>query len=335
MSSLNVMKTDFFVGGVTALTLLATPAVAPGADFGDLAALLESVSDSEAHVYRLRDDGGRNMDCLEVFQPAGEGYKGVYGVHHSRKDGVFSVHLSHSMDLLKWTHARTLDEHASQPTIWETHGGAYLLAYEKDAPASCWIRLRFYKDLNRLREGKFEIEFDLPRSLAPTAEGTPSFDAVKMDWDDFSKSRIDLRFHYFKQARVDQLARGTLTDFKSWRAEPAGEINAALKMLGGRGNLGDRTKFVWRDNSYYLQEVQGARGDWGSWRLFLCDRKGMPLRKLAIKTHKKAKAFSNPTVSWFTDATGHRKLVVTVFLHSKGNDRSEAGELLYVIDPNR
>ena len=71
-----------------------------------LAKAMEPVDDAELCVYKLRDTEGRGMDCLELFQPAGEGYKGGYRVHHTRRDGVFSVHLAHSMDLKEWTHVK-------------------------------------------------------------------------------------------------------------------------------------------------------------------------------------------------------------------------------------
>ena len=72
-----------------------------------------------------------------------------------KADSVFSVHLAHSTDLIKWSHIRRLDRHASQATIRETPSGGYLLAFEKDAPNSCWIRIRFYKDLEHLRSGEW------------------------------------------------------------------------------------------------------------------------------------------------------------------------------------
>ena len=295
---------------------------------------IESVTGAMKHVYCLRDDGGRSMDCVEIFQPAGHGYKGVYGIHHTRAGGVFSIHLAHSMDLIQWKHVVALDDHASQPAIWETHLGGYLVAYEKDAPNSCWMRIRFYKNLPQLRAGRHAKGVDIPRSLAPTAEGTPSFESVKMDGDDLSNSEIRLRFHYFKGARVDQLARGTLKNFKTWTSEADEKASAALRELGGAGNLGDRDPVTFENRRYYLQEVQTARGDWSSWGIYLCDQKGLPLRKLAIGTHKRATSFSNPSASWFVDAGGRSRLAVSMFLHSKGNDRSEAGQLLYVVDPD-
>ncbi|MGI9239221.1 MAG: hypothetical protein ACR2RV_00380, partial [Verrucomicrobiales bacterium] len=256
-----------------------------------------------------------------------------YGVYHSSEGGVFSVHLASSVDMIHWKHVVSLDDHASQATIVATSHGGYLLAYEKDAPNSCWIRVRYYKDLEQLREGEFSDEFDVPRSLAPTAEGTPSFESVKFDGENLGQSEIGLRFHFFEDVRVDQLARGVLTGFKEWKAAPAGDVNAELKKLGWRGNLGDRAKFSWRSEDYYLQEVQRRRGDWRSWGVYLCDRDGMPLRALRLATHDEASAFCNPNARWFVDREGRRRLAVTMFLPSEGSEPSESGQLLYIIDP--
>ena len=85
--------------------------------------VLESVPNSEAYVYQLRDDQQKTMDCLKVFQRA-EGQH--IGVSHSLQNGVFGIRLSCSDDLLNWTYVNTLDIHASQANIWPTENGAYL-----------------------------------------------------------------------------------------------------------------------------------------------------------------------------------------------------------------
>lgn len=287
---------------------------------------------NQTQVFQLHDDKGHGLDCLDVFQAKNPEKTGYYGVSHSLKNGILSVHLTHSFNLKKWRHLAELDQHGSQATIHETADGAFLLAYEKDAPNSCWLRLRHYPSLSALIEGKFDREFDVPRTLAPTAEGTPSFETVDMKNGDLTKSKITLRFHYYQNAQVDQLARGTLTNFKEWKASPAPKINTALKKLGGNGNLGDRSKFQWHEKAYYLQEVQGTRRDWGSWGIFLCDQNGLPLKKINIQTPGKSTAFSNPSVTQVLDKDGNPILVLSAFLHSKGSLPTEAGQMLTVIE---
>jgi len=86
---------------------------------------------------------------------------------------------------------------------------------------------------------------------------------------------VHLTYSY-ENAQVDQLAKGTLTNFENWKTSPSPIINTALKKLGGNGNLGDRSKFAWHNQTYYLQEVQSTRSDWSTWGIFLCDDDGFP-----------------------------------------------------------
>ncbi|MFT4548235.1 MAG: hypothetical protein ACI8XO_001570 [Verrucomicrobiales bacterium] len=313
------------------LVILVVPVAGESGGGEFLTDKLENTDKAQVRIFKLRDQAGRGMDCLEVFQPNNKHKEGYYGISHSLRNGTFAIHLSHSVDFENWRHLKELDQHASQATIHETSDGSYLLAYEKDAPNSCWIRIRVYQDLNDLKSGKFSREIDIPRTLAPTAEGTPSFEDVKISSKDFSKSEIKLRFHYFQNARVDQLAHGTLTDFNGWKAAPSKKLNAAIKELGGNGNLGDRSKFPWKGRTYYLQEVQGTRLDWGSWGIFLCDQNGLPLGKIRPRTPKQSSAFSNPAISRVKDANGNSLLVFTAFLHSKGSAPNEAGQMLTVM----
>lgn len=303
-------------------------------DVEPLIQLVQSVPASELHVYKLKDDRGRGMDCLKVFQPAVAPEAGVYyGVYHNYQQGVLVSHLARSKDFVTWTHLVELDNHASQPTIHSCDNGGFLLAYEHDEPDSVWIRIRYYEDLAAFRAGKFQRQFDMPRTLAPTAEGTPSFEVVRVGNAGIESSEIKLRFHYYWNRDVDQLAWGTLTNFESWTAEPAGDLNAEMREQGWLGNLGDRDKFRWRDQTYYLQEIQRTKGDWSSWRLGLCDEHGRLLQPLKIQTHQGSTAISNPHITWVRDSNEQKKLVVTLFLHSNGNPPAERGVLLYVIDP--
>ena len=307
--------------------------VEPSADeLTELSGKLEHVSRSETVRYKLRDDRGMGMDCLKVFQSPHADDRGIYfGVYHHMDDGCLLTQLARSTDLEHWEHLTTLDKHASQPAIHVTPDGQYLLAYEHDEPNSVWIRIRHYADLESLCSGAYSREFDIDRSLAPTAEGTPSFEAVSIGSGGLDSSSIQLRFHYYKDQDVDQLARGTLTNFSTWTAKPADELNRTLRASGWLGNLGDRDKLNWGSKSYYLQEVQAERGQWGTWRLALCDDTGNAIHILRPQTHQGSVAFSNPHATWVTDQQGRRRLVVTLFLHSAGNPPAERGCLLYVI----
>lgn len=315
------------------LLTMGIPAMA-AEKWSTLVSKLENTSEAKLCIFQLRDDKGHGMDCLDIFQSSSTPETDYFGVSHSLKKGVFSVHLTHSTDFKNWTHLAELDQHASQATVHETENGSFLLAYEKDAPNSCWIRIRHYQNLETLKTGRHSREIDIPRTLAPTAEGTPSFEKVILKGGSLDHSRITLRFHYFENARVDQLASGTLTNFKSWKAYPSKKINTALKKLGGLGNLGDRSKFTWQKKTYYLQEVQTTRLDWGSWGIHLCDQNGQPLKKIRVKTTGKSTAFSNPSVAVVHDANQKPLFVFSAFLHSKGTAPGEAGQMLTVFEAN-
>ncbi len=302
------------------------------ADPTDLIQKLEEVTNAEICHYQLRNVQGKRMDCLKVFQPSAPDQKGIYyGVYHRLENGSFNTLLAKSKDLQNWSDLAKFDEHASQPTLSECDNGSYLLAYEKDAPNSCWIRLRYYKSLNHLIENQHSEETDLPRTLAPTAEGTPNIESVKLGKNGMEHSLIQLRFHYFKDVQVDQLARGTLTNFNTWKTTPSENLNTAFKGRGWNGNLGDRDRFDWRQDTYYLQETQRVKGDWSSWRISLCDESGSPIKTLSFQTDRKSKSFANPNATWVTDGLYKRKLIITLFLPSEGNHASEAGTLLYSI----
>ena len=276
------------------------------ANLPDLINHLESVPSAEAYVYQLKDDQDRAMDCLKILSTT----QGQYmGISHSFKDGIFSVRLSHSKNLIDWQFLGVLDQHASQPNIWLTENGAYIVAYEKDTPNSCWIRLRFYPDLTHLRRAEFSAERDIQRALALTAEGTPSFESVKLVNNQLNQSEIHLRFHYYKRAKVDRLAEGQLINFCCWKAKPLDAINR--------------------------QEVQKKLYDWSSWRIALCDADGMPLKELSIETHHGSSSYANPNISWIKNEKGEKKLVVTLFLPYEGNSPKEAGPLLYIVSPSK
>lgn len=278
--------------------------------------------------YGLRDDGGRTMDCLQVVPRDGERF---FGLYHHRRQGRFALHLAESVDLRTWRHIRELDTHASQGELRELPGGTFLLAYEKDAPNSCWIRMQYYPDEAALRAGKWTSGRDLKRSLAPTAEGTPSVEAAEVANGSLESADIRLRFHYFENARADRLASGRLTPGGSWTAAADRNQNNSFIVNGFRGNIGDRTAFVLRGRRWYLQEAQRTSGDWASWRIVLCGEDGRFGCLLPLRTREGSVSFCNPNVTEIRFG-GRRRLAVSLFLPSEGNTRGQAGQLLYLVD---
>ncbi|MCO6046049.1 hypothetical protein NG895_19285 [Aeoliella sp. ICT_H6.2] len=317
-------------GVIVALCSLVLVTASGAAEPDRLAKALEDVEHSLAHRYQARDDRGKPLDCLNPCQ-ASEG--NLLGVYHFLDGGVFKLALAESDNGLQWRRIRQLDTHASQGHLHAMSDGRFLLAYEKDAPNSCWIRLEEFKDLESLRSGEPNRSIDLTRSLAPTAEGTPMIDRVDQAG---SRQVIDLRLHYYRDAQVDRLARGQLVDFQQWTAKPDPALNRDFTNRGARGNFGSRDLFRWSGGELLLQEIQLRPQDWAAWRVYLCERDGEPIRQLDIRTHGHSKSFANPHAERVTLAGGQQAILVTLFLPSQGAAPGEAGELIYLVrDPGQ
>jgi len=292
-----------------------------------LTSLLANVPNATTHRYRATDDQGRTLDCLKIIELAPGDYLGVY---HTLRDREFQLHLGRSTNLLHWSHRAVLDQRASQGALWRGPRGDFLLAYEVNVPKAVLIRLRYYANLDALLNARFDREIDLPRTLAPTAEGTPSFGRVELNGD-LAASRIDLRIHYYREMKVDRAARGTLLGFTNWTARSELSIDHALEAHGVHGNIGDRDHIEFAGRKYLIQEGQLTPGDWTSWRVFLLDEAGTQAWPIPVQTHAGSRSFANPAVTRLRDAAGKWCYAVTLFLPSQGNARSEVGTLIYVV----
>ena len=300
-------------------------ATALAAEPTDVAQQIADVRQSLAHRYGAHDDKGHSLDCLNPFQ---DNSGAILGVYHYLKDDVFHLALAESDNGIDWRFVCELDQHASQGQLYQTPAGEYLLAYEKDAPNSCWIRITRFANLEALRKAESTKSADIKRLLAPTAEGTPMIDQIIHQR---GLEIIKLRFHYYRQAHVDRLAHGQLIDMQRWTARPDDHLNQQFTQLGGQGNVGSRDLFTWSNTTYCLQEVQLAHHDWSSWRVYLCQRDGKPLTELKIQTHGGSQSFANPHAEALKLADGTRALLVTAFMPSQGSAPGESGELLYLM----
>ncbi|MBK7997915.1 MAG: hypothetical protein IPK15_04080 [Verrucomicrobia bacterium] len=297
----------------------------------NLVSLLANVPNATTHRYRATDDHGRTLDCLKILELAPGDYLGVY---HTLQDREFQLHLGRSTNLLHWSHRAVLDQRSSQGAIWHGPRGDFLLAYEVNVPKAVIIRLRHYANLDAILNARFDREIDLPRTLAPTAEGTPSFERVELNGD-LATSRIDLRIHYYRDMKVDRAARGTLLGFTNWTARPVPEIDEALYGYGVKGNIGDRDHFVFDGRKFLIQEGQLKPNDWTSWRVFLLDDTNRSAVQINVRTHAGSRSFANPAVTRLRDPAGKWCLAATLFLPSQGNARGEAGTLIYVVPEDR
>ena len=71
------------------------------------------------------------------------------------------------------------------------------------------------------------------------------------------------------------------------------------------------------------------KGDFGSWRLYLLNRRTGTAAYLPVVTHGGSSAFANPTVTAITSPRGRPAIVATLFVPFEGAAPGEAGQLVY------
>jgi hypothetical protein len=292
---------------------------------------IEDVTHATAYRYFARDNEGTSLDGLKVIRNPRGGYLGVY---QSLQQGVFSVKLARSTDLLNWVRIANLDVNASQPTIAETPAGGFVLAVERDSgctgtgPGGNCLGFRHYRSVAALLAGAADRSFQAPRTLSNCAEGTPNIYSVRMRRS-IRRSTIKIGFHYFRDCEVDRQGAGVLRDFSSWSAAVDGRANALLEASRPEGNIGDRDYAGLRGGRFSIHEVQLRRDDFTAWRIFLYDRMKRRAQELQVKTHGSSASFANPTLTYLRSPRGHPALLVTLFLPVQGAARAETGELVY------
>lgn len=299
------------------------------AELEKLAARLGDVRSATEWRYGTRDDRNVTMDCLRIVAASPGDYLGISHalVRPAADEPYFSLNLAHSTDLLRWRYVTTLDNHASQGELYRDRDGSFLIAYEHDEPNSVYVRVRRYADRAALEKGRFATEVTLGRTLAPTAEGTPTIERVSGD-------TLNLRFHYYRNGDVDRAARGVLRGWKDWKTEPDPTINQPLEALGCRGNIGGRSRFIWQGKTFYMQEGQGVKNDWSSWHVYLLSDEQRGQREavqIPMRTHAGSTSFANPSVTILNEPGKPPRAFVSLFLPSQGNAPGEVGELIYIL----
>lgn len=317
--------------GPDAPQLVVAPDEARGVE---LAGLLDPRS-ADAFVAPARDDLGRSLDALDVIvAPPAQGVPGRYiGVHHTFLDGRFVTQLVTSDDLTTWTHRTDLDAHASQPTLATLPDGGFVLAFERDTPDAQYISrshlvVRHYATWTALAAGAFDHQAELPRTLAPTAEGTPAL--TVNSWNGPASSQIAIGFHYLENIDVDRQASGVLTNFDpaSWAPQPDSTANSLFVGLGTRGNLGDRAELLFEGRRFQVVEAQSIKADFSTWRWYLHDRERNEARLLALRSPAGSYAMGNPTVRLLPGPAGQPLLFFSGYAFSEGAAPGEAGQFI-------
>ncbi len=302
-----------------------------------LAGLLDPSSLAQASFAAdARDNLGHALDGLDVIEaPSPSAVPGRYiGVYHTLLAGRYVQKVATSDDLLRWTHRADLADHATQGTLVGVAGGGYLLAFERDTPDAQYVSksnlvVRHYASWSDLVGGGGFTESDIPRTLAATAEGTPTIEVAQWNGSPAS-SQILIRFHYLKNIDVDRQAQGMLTNFSSWTAQPETAINNLFIALGTRGNLGDRADVVFEGHRFAVLEAQSIKANFGTWRWYLYDRDRGEARLLDLHGRAGSWAAGNPTVRMLTGPSGRPTLFVSGFFFSQGAIWGEAGQFIAV-----
>lgn len=278
--------------------------------------------------FGLHDDLGCPMATLKIVDSA-DGYLGVY---HCQVAGQYTVRLARSTDLVHWAFQATLDTTASQPTLARLSDRSYVLAVEADnsdgpGPGRRWLRFRHYSGLSSLLASRPDRTFNTPHILTAAtrgAEGTPNIYSARLT-SGIATSRIEVGFHYLHLG-LDRQARGQLTGFSEWSAQPDDGLDTALFKAGLIGKHGDRDALRLGATSVTVLEAQDGRDR--LWHIAVSTSPGVAIR-LNIRTPGGSRSFANPTLSLLRLPSGQPGMVATMYLHRTGAAAKEVGELLY------
>jgi Bacterial Ig domain len=298
----------------------------------ELVSLLEDVTAADARQYRTTDDHNVGMDTAKIIANPQGGYLAVY---HHLINNAFQVRLATSNDVLDWNYVATLENGASQPTVAALSDNSFVVGYEKAGSGtncrgsgSC-LAFEHYRDAAALFGNSSDKKVVLNRTLSSCNEGTPNIYAATLN-PDVNHSIINVGFHYFSGCNVDRQAKGTLTNFTTWKVQTDSNLNTLFTNLGTiNGNVGDRDAFFYQGRPYSLVEAQSTKNDFGSWRPYLFDRTSNSLRSLTLGTDGGSTSFGNPTYTDLVLPNGTRGFIATQFIFSEGAAPGEAGPLFY------
>jgi hypothetical protein len=298
----------------------APPTSTPTADVrAELHTLIEDVTASTDHRYRLADDRGVQMGGAKIIWiPEALTFAAVY-FSWDEQPSAFVVALATSDDLVDWTWRADYAVKGSQPTIAPMEGGGYALAWEQE-PDPIHNVIESYASWDDLLADRPDRHFDVPITMPACGEGTPDIVAA-------SPRRVDVTFHYHGDCERDREAQGS-TDWSAWTSMPRPDIDQALIARGVAGHIGDRDGFEYRGRRFSLIEGQLRLDDWSAWRVFLYDPWTGAAEPLAVRTHAGSTSMANPTIEPILIA-GQDAILVTLYLFTEGARGEEDGPLLY------
>jgi hypothetical protein len=302
---------------------------------------LTAVNSAPLIVQQVRTDpdqnGQMNLDSLKIIQVTDGSSPYLYlGVYH-RKSGseLTKLGIAGSNDLTHWTVINGIldTDESSQPDITRLSDGSYLVVYENDPShadegqqADPNFRIRHYASFAELAAGNADRQFDFENTLSSThcAEGTPTFRKISYAGN-LDNSTIELGFHYCnygtgsQPAVPDSAAKGTLTNFRSWRSQDFTALNKAMRQVGVQ-SVGQMNSFQYQGNNYLLLEGAFDKDRITTFRPYLFNEDSGYLERLSPTTPGDAKAFSNPRLTIHRDANGNADGIIGTYFLPTGDD---------------
>lgn len=281
-------------------------------------------------------NGKQNLDCLKIIQVQDGSspyqYIGVY--HRQGGSELTKLGVAGSNDLIHWTVINgNLDANeSSQPDIARLSDGSYLIVYENDPSyadhsqqADPNFRIRHYANFAQLAAGNADRQFDFENTLSSThcAEGTPNFRKIAYSGN-LDNSTIELGFHYCnygsgsRLAVPDSAAKGTLTNFRSWRSQDFTALNKAMRQAGAL-SVGQMNSFQYQGNNYIVLEGQSDLDNFTSYQNYIFNEDSGYVERLTTTTPGNAKSFANPRITIHYDSNGNSDGVIGTYGLLQGN----------------
>lgn len=309
--------------------LFPSKAAAPTTTQADLSGILQNVSNASIYRYAVRDSQGSSMETAKIITNPSGGYLAAY---HTGK----TIKVASSTDLKNWSFRANLDTNSTQPTIAALNDGSFVVIYQFSKGQQESLRFTHYANLNSLYAARYDRQFTALHSLSDCSEGSPSIIAAAPN-PDIAHSTIEIGFQYTKDCGVERQATGRLTNFASWSASANTALDDALTAAASRagasigGDIGDRDAMNFGTTPYNIHEVQYAKNDAGSSRLYLYNGSTKQAQLLSVKTHKGSTSLTNPTFTTIKGPDGSTGVVATALLPAQGAAAGEAGELIYYV----